>query len=79
MIDSVDGSNLGVPGQVMRLTANVLPGSSGSPVLDSEDRVIGIVYAIEISTGYGLAIPISTLRDLVQAGGFEQIPPCGSE
>jgi S1-C subfamily serine protease len=79
IIDFVDGSNLGVPGQVMRLTANVEPGNSGGPVLDSRGRVVGIVYAIETATGYGLAIPLDTLHTLVQAGGFQAVPSCGSE
>jgi S1-C subfamily serine protease len=79
IIDFVGDSSLGVPGRVMRLTANVEPGNSGGPVLDSRGRVVGIVYAIEIATGYGLAIPLDTLRTLVQAGGFQAVPACGSE
>jgi S1-C subfamily serine protease len=79
IVDFVSGSNLGVSGQVMRLTADVQPGNSGGPVLDSKGRVVGIVYAIELSTGYGLAIPLATLRSLIQAGGFQNVPPCGSE
>jgi S1-C subfamily serine protease len=79
VIDFVDGSNLGVPGKVMRLTANVEPGNSGGPVLDQRGRVVGIVYAIELSTGYGLAIPLDTLDQLIQAGGFQPVPACGSE
>jgi S1-C subfamily serine protease len=79
IVGFVDGSQFGIPGQVMRLTANVEPGNSGGPTLDSQGRVIGIVYAIELATGYGLAIPLDTLRTLVQAGGFQAVPPCGSE
>ena len=63
----------------MRLTANVQPGNSGGPVLNRRGRVIGIVYAIEIATGYGLAIPPDTLRTLTSAGGFQNVPACGSE
>jgi S1-C subfamily serine protease len=79
IVGFVSGTDLGVPGQVMRLTADVQPGNSGGPVLDTEGRVVGIVYAIELSTGYGLAIPLDTLRKLIQAGGFQTVPPCGSE
>ena len=78
IVGFVNGSDLGVPGKVMRLTADVRPGNSGGPVLDSEGRVVGIVYAIELATGYGLAIPLSTLRGLINAGGFQAVPPCGS-
>jgi len=79
IVGFVGGSQLGIPGQVMRVTANVEPGNSGGPVLDSQGRVVGIVYAIELATGYGLAIPLDTLRTLVQVGGFQAVPPCGSE
>lgn len=79
VVGFTDGSGLGIPGQVMRLTANVEPGNSGGPVLDAHGRVVGIVYAIELATGYGLAIPLDTLRTLVTAGGFQTVPPCGSE
>lgn len=79
IVGFVSGANLGVPGQVMRLTADVRPGNSGGPVLDSKGRIVGIVYAIELSTGYGLAIPLNTLRTLIRSGGFQNVPPCGSE
>jgi S1-C subfamily serine protease len=79
IVDFVDGVSLGVPGKVMRLTANVEPGNSGGPVLDRRGRVVGIVYAIELATGYGLAIPLDTLRTLTRAGGFQGVPACGSE
>jgi S1-C subfamily serine protease len=79
VVDRVDGGDFGVPGDVLRVTAHVLPGNSGGPLLDGSGRVVGIVYAIEIATGFGLAIPIDTMRRLVAAGGLEDVPPCGSE
>lgn len=79
VVGFTDGSSLGIPGKVMRLTGNVEPGNSGGPVLDAHGRVVGIVYAIELATGYGLAIPLDTLETLVATGGFQAVPPCGSE
>ena len=78
VIDRVDGATLGVPGAVVRLTARIRPGNSGGPLLDRRGRVTGIVYAIERATGFGLAIPVDTLRRLARIGGFESVPPCGS-
>jgi S1-C subfamily serine protease len=77
VVDFVDGAPFDIPGTVMRLTANVEPGNSGSPVIDSQGRVVGIVY--ETATGLGLAIPLHTLLQLIDAGGFQLIPACGSE
>jgi S1-C subfamily serine protease len=79
VVDRVDGSRLGIPGEVIRLAVRVEHGNSGGPLLDQNGRIIGIVYAYEISTGFGLAIPVDTLQALVRSGGFEPVPPCGSE
>jgi S1-C subfamily serine protease len=79
VIDRVDGGEFGIPGAVVRLTARVEHGNSGGPLLDSKGRVAGVVYAIERSTGYGLAIPVDTMRRLVSVGGYEAVTPCGSE
>jgi S1-C subfamily serine protease len=79
VVDRVDGASLGIEGPVVRLTSQVQPGNSGGPLLDRKGRVVGIVYAIERATGFGLAIPVDTLRGLVRAGGLEDIPACGSD
>lgn len=79
VIDRVSGTNLGVQGDVLRLSAPVQHGNSGGPVLDRRGRIVAVVYAIELATDFGLAIPINTLRSLVRAGGFEPVPPCGSD
>jgi S1-C subfamily serine protease len=79
VVDRVDGRDFGVFGEVLRISALVLPGNSGGPLLDRKGRIVGIVYAIEIATGLGLAIPVDTMRRLVAAGGFEAVPPCGSD
>jgi S1-C subfamily serine protease len=79
VVDRVDGSTLGIPGTVMRLTADIQPGNSGGPVFDRRGRIGGIVYAIELATGFGLAIPVDTLRNLIRAGGYQGVPACGSD
>jgi S1-C subfamily serine protease len=79
VIDRVDGGRFGVEGTVVRLTATVVPGSSGGPVLDAKGRVVAIVYAIETATGFSLAIPVDTMRRLVGTGGYTEVPACGLE
>jgi S1-C subfamily serine protease len=79
VVDRADGGDLGIAGEVVRLTAKIQPGNSGGPILDRRGRIVGIVYAVEKATGFGLAIPIDTSRRLVDAGGFQDVPPCGYE
>ena len=65
VVDLVAGARLGEHGKVLRVSAAVTHGNSGGPLLDQAGRVIGVVYAGETRTGYGLAIPVSTLRILL--------------
>jgi len=51
-------------GQVLVTNAEVEPGSSGSAVLDSEGRVVGVVYA-KNATGQSFVVPVSTLQQLL--------------
>lgn len=69
---------LGERGRVLRVSAAVTHGNSGGPLLDHAGRVVGVVYAGETRTGYGLAIPVSTLRHLLGDQGLLGFPePCG--
>ncbi|MBF0722469.1 S1C family serine protease [Sanguibacter inulinus] len=62
-------------GQVLLTDASVEPGSSGSAALDSEGKVIGIVYA-KSSDGLSYLVPVSTLQDLLaDDSGFEAQEP----
>jgi S1-C subfamily serine protease len=63
--------------RAMRTTAQVRPGNSGGPVFDNKGRVVGVVFAYETDTGYGLAVPVSRLRPLL-ADRSAQAPvePC---
>jgi S1-C subfamily serine protease len=65
VVDLVPGAHLGETGKVLRITAPVKHGNSGGPLLDDAGRVVGVVYASETRTGYGLAIPVSSLRALL--------------
>ena len=62
--DVVDGTPRGSVGPVLRLNTRLVRGMSGGPVLDAAGRVAAIVFAVEES-GHTLAIPASTLHDLV--------------
>jgi hypothetical protein len=51
-------------------------GGRGGP-LDHAGRVVGVIYAGETRTRYGLAIPVSTLRDLLGDRALLGVPePC---
>lgn len=67
IVDYVENPNLGNSGPVMRVDISVKPGNSGGPLIDPSGQVVGVVYAIEIATGYGLVVPVSTLRDALNS------------
>jgi S1-C subfamily serine protease len=54
------------PALVMRLDIGAEPGDSGGPVVDTEGRLVGIVYLRERITGRALVIPVSELRDALR-------------
>ena len=64
VVDRVAGV-LGESGKVLRVSTAVTHGNSGGPLLDHAGQVVGVIYAGETRTRYGLAIPVSTLRDLL--------------
>ncbi len=49
-----------------RLDFMVQPGNSGSPVIDDNDYVVGVIFAMEGHTRNGLLIPVRELRDFVE-------------
>ena len=79
VVDLVDGSKFGIPNRVIRLTAPVQPGNSGGPLLDRSGKIVGVVFAKEISTGLTLAIPIATLKTLVRTRDLQPVPGCALE
>lgn len=68
VVDYVDGFLFNSNRDVMRIRTTVKPGNSGGPVLNQDAEVVGVIYAVEIDTQYALALPISTLADVVVSG-----------
>lgn len=62
---------------VMRLSAPIAPGNSGGAVVNAAGDVVGVVFGVETETDYGLAIPVSAVRDLLADGGSPPTPGCG--
>ena len=64
-------------GDVIITDAPAEPGSSGSPLYDSDGDVVGVVYAATSDGAHSLAVPVETLRDLLDdAGVSDELPPC---
>jgi len=77
VVDRVDGSLFGESTDTLRITNTIHPGNSGGPLVDEDGNVVGVVFAVERSTGYGLAVPIDALtRAMKQRGFFENPSPC---
>ena len=70
VVDHVDGRVFGQQAPSIRISNEIRPGNSGGPLLDDEGRVVGVVYAIELSTDYGLVVPINALRRAVASKGL---------
>ncbi len=83
----LDGNTLdrsiAFPGQVMEVSAPVKHGNSGGPLLDSQGRLVGVVFAARPGAGYtdssGITyvLPLSSVNTLLQQGGSETVQPCG--
>lgn len=72
-------SYAGYPGiPIIRSNADGEPGSSGSPVFGEDGTVVGVVYAID-GFGYELAMPVTTLRRVLDDPGLRRDLPekCG--
>jgi S1-C subfamily serine protease len=76
VIAYVAGSKYGEPGGVMEISNLVQHGNSGGPLLDSRDRVVGVVFAIDNASGDGLAIPASTLSTYLDNPGNNSAGDC---
>jgi S1-C subfamily serine protease len=86
VIAYLDGSKLpgeiAFPGQVMELSTRIKHGNSGGPLLDSEGRVVGVIFAGQPGATeqdymrVAYAIPLSAVRTLTQLGGEQAVVPC---
>jgi S1-C subfamily serine protease len=76
VLDALPGAQFGISGPVLAISDPIQPGSSGSPLLDSSERVVGVVFAIDTRNGDGLAMPVSTLNTLLDSGGSIRSLPC---
>lgn len=77
VIDHVPGELFGETTDTMRVTADIIPGNSGGPLIDDTGEVVGVVFAIERETGHGLVVPAGALLDLLETREFYVNPsPC---
>jgi S1-C subfamily serine protease len=68
VLGMVDGTVLGEPAEVIRVEVDIAQGSSGGPLVDSDGLVVGVVFAVEVDAGVGLAVPAETLLERLDAG-----------
>ncbi len=62
VVDYLNGAKTNEPGKVMRSSTEAEPGNSGGPLVTSNRRAGGIVFAIDLVDNYALIIPASTIR-----------------
>lgn len=72
----VDGTVLGEPAEVLRIEVAVAQGSSGGPVLDRSGRVVGVIFAVEVDAGVGLAVPVETVLERLDTEVLVTPDPC---
>jgi S1-C subfamily serine protease len=69
-------------GPVMQVSTKIKHGNSGGPLLDSNGRVVGVIYAGEPGATeedymrIAYAIPLSSVRTLLRSGGTQAVLPC---
>lgn len=61
VVSLVEGELLGEPADVIRVDAAIRQGNSGGPLLDEDGRVVGVVFALDVTSGDGLVVPVDTL------------------
>lgn len=67
-------------GEVIVTDAAAQRGSSGSPLYNEDGDVVGVVYAATRDGQHSLAVPVETLRALLDDASFtDELPPCPQE
>lgn len=66
----VDGEVFGEAADVLQVDAPIRQGNSGGPVLDRQGRVVGIVFALDTSSGLGFAVPVAELLERIERADF---------
>jgi len=74
VLGMVDGTVLGEPAEVVRVAVDIAQGNSGGPLVDREGLVVGVIFALEVDAGVGLAVPVATLLERLE-NGDELVPP----
>lgn len=72
----VDLRRDGHGGKVIEASVDVLPGTSGGPLLDTKGRLVGIVRAIDLENGSALGIPKDAVEKLLRGEGTFAGQPC---
>jgi S1-C subfamily serine protease len=65
VVDYVPGVFFGESTPTMRVTNALEPGNSGGPLVDADGHVVGVVFALEVATDLGLAIPVDVLLEIM--------------
>jgi hypothetical protein len=76
VVDRVAGAPFGVRGPVLRLTSPLRADDPGGPVIDAKGRIVAVAFTTDPTTGLAVAVPLETLRSLVEASALEARPPC---
>jgi len=72
VVGITDADVLGESAGVIVVDAEIRQGNSGGPLLDEQGRVVGVVFALDTASGHGLAVPVSTLLDRLDADAFAE-------
>lgn len=76
VLEMVDGSVLGEPAEVIRVEVEIAQGSSGGPLVDRDGLVVGVIFAVEVDAGVGLAVPVETLMERLDSAALVAPDAC---